>query len=97
MAGAEVHVKKIPRHLDRKIHGVLTIGWFLLAIPAVVLWRNSVPFLVYVSVYANFVGHWGSYQAAKAEENIEETVGEAVLEGEPDTTERFKEQVAPSG
>jgi hypothetical protein len=89
-------MKKIPRHLDRKVHGALTIGWFLIAIPAVVLWKNSVPFLVYVSVYANFVGHWSSYQAAKAEENIEQTVGEAVVEGEPDATERFKEGVEGS-
>jgi uncharacterized membrane protein len=87
-------MKKMPRHLDRKVHGALTIGWFLIAIPAVFLWKNSVPFLVYVSVYANFVGHWSSYQAAKAEENIEETVGEAVVEGEPDATARFKEGIA---
>jgi hypothetical protein len=60
--------------LDRKVHGTMTIVWFFIAIPAVLLWRNSVPFLVYVSVYANFVGHWSSYQAAKAEKKIEETV-----------------------
>lgn len=65
------------RHLDRRVHGTLTIVWFLLAIPAVLFWRHSVPFLVYVSVYANFVGHWSSYQAAKAEENIEEAVSDA--------------------
>jgi hypothetical protein len=82
------------KHLDRKIHGALTIGWFILAIPAVLFWRNSVPFLVYVSVYANFVGHWSSYQAAKAEENIEETVGEAVLEGDPRAGAAFQDGVA---
>ena len=63
--------------IDRKVHGGLTIAWFLLAIPAVLFWRHSVPFLVYVSVYANFVGHWSSYQAAKAESKIEEAVQEA--------------------
>jgi hypothetical protein len=61
-------------HLDRKVHGALAVAWFFIAIPAVLWWRNSVPFLVYVSVYANFVGHWSSYQAAKAEKNIEEAV-----------------------
>jgi hypothetical protein len=65
------------KHLDRKVHGFLTIAWFLLAIPAVLFWRESVPFLVYVSVYANFVGHWSSYQAAKAEKKIEDAVHEA--------------------
>ena len=87
-------MQRLPKNIDRKVHGTLTIGWFLLAIPAVLFWRNSVPFLVYVSVYANFVGHWSSYQAAKAEENIEETVGEAVLEGDPEASEAFKDGVA---
>jgi hypothetical protein len=89
-------VTKLPRHLDRKVHGALTIGWFLLAIPAVLWWKNSVPFLVYVSVYANFVGHWSSYQAAKAEEAVEETVGEAVVEGDPEATALFKQRFASS-
>jgi hypothetical protein len=42
---------------------------------------------VYVSVYANFVGHWSSYQAAKAESRIEEVVAandsETVVNGSP--------------
>jgi hypothetical protein len=88
-------MRKLPKHVDRKVHGFLSIAWFLLAIPAVVWWKNSVPFLVYVSVYANFVGHWSSYQAAKAEESIEETVGEAVVEGDPAATAEFKQKVGP--
>ena len=88
---------RLPRNIDRKIHGSLAIGWFVIAIPAVLFWRDSVPFLVYVSVYANFVGHWSSYQAAKAEENIEETVGEAVLEGDPDTKAAFRDKIAGRG
>lgn len=63
-------------HLDRRVHGALTVLWLFLAFPAVVYWRNSVPFLVAVSVYANFVGHWSSYQAAKAEKNLEEVVSD---------------------
>ena len=78
-----MHVHKLvsDEHLDRRVHGVLTIVWFLLAIPAVLLWRESVPFLVYVSVYANFVGHWSSYQAAKAEKKIEEVVADSTGNG----------------
>jgi len=59
------------------VHGTLALVWFVIAVPAVLLWRHSVPFLVYVSVYANFVGHWSSYQAAKAEGRIEEVVADA--------------------
>lgn len=54
----------------RQIHAFLTVLWLVLAIPAVLSWRNSVPFLVFVSVYANFVGHWSSWQAARAEDAI---------------------------
>lgn len=52
----------------RKLHGGLTIFWALLIIPAVVLWRDSVPFLVMVSVYANLAGHWAAYEAATIED-----------------------------
>lgn len=53
-----------------RLHFILTIIWGLLFFPAVVWWKDSVPFLVFVSVYANFVGHWASYEAAKAEQEI---------------------------
>lgn len=52
----------------RHLHATLTCAWALLAIPGVLLWRESVPFLVAVSIYANFVGHFSSWQAARAEE-----------------------------
>jgi hypothetical protein len=51
---------------DPRLHAALTVCWAILAIPAILYWRDSVPFLVGVSVYANFVGHWSSYEAAKA-------------------------------
>lgn len=52
----------------RRVHAFLSILWLGLSLPAVLLWRDSVPFLVFVSVYANFVGHWSSWQAARAED-----------------------------
>jgi hypothetical protein len=54
----------------RHVHGWLTLLWLLLAIPAVMWWRYSVPFLVFVSVYANVTGHWAAWQAARAEEEV---------------------------
>ena len=54
--------------MAKKVHLALTLLWLLLALPACVWWRDSVPFLVFVSVYANVVGHWSSWQAARAEE-----------------------------
>lgn len=53
----------------KAVHGWLTVGWGLLAIPAAVWWQNSVPFVVFCSVWANAVGHWSAWQASRAEDN----------------------------
>lgn len=52
----------------RRLHLVLMVIWALLAVPTLLFWTNSVPFLVFVSLYANFVGHFSSWQAARSEE-----------------------------
>lgn len=51
---------------ERHLHAGLTILWALLIIPAIFWWRDSVPFLVLCSVYANLAGHWAAYEAAKS-------------------------------
>jgi len=48
----------------RKIHAWLMGFWFLNLFFVWFLpesWR--IPYLVIVSIYANFVGHWGAYSA----------------------------------
>ena len=47
-------------------HFLMTVVWFLLIIPTLIWWRNSIPWLAFMSVYANFVGHFGAWDAAKA-------------------------------
>ena len=51
----------------KRFHGGMTWAWLMISIPAVLLWKQSVPFLVFVSVYANVVGHFSSWQAARVE------------------------------
>ena len=51
----------------RSINGWLTLAWLLLAVPAVLWWKNSIPFLVFVSIYANVAGHLAAWQAARTE------------------------------
>jgi hypothetical protein len=51
----------------RKIHAFLAVCWLLLAIPAVLFWKESVTFVVFASVYANVAGHLAGYQGARAE------------------------------
>ena len=50
-----------------KFHKWAAIVWFILAFPICIFLSNSIPLIVFVSVYAIVVGHWGSYQAAAAD------------------------------
>lgn len=56
----------------RLLHGWLTVIWFVAAIPICIYLYDSVPFLVFVSVYAVVTGHWSSWQAARVEEKQDE-------------------------
>lgn len=55
----------------RRIHGLLAIVWLVMAIPSVIWWRNSVPYLVFISVYALAASHASAYAASKADEAAE--------------------------
>jgi hypothetical protein len=59
---------EIAPQIQRAAHWVLAVLWFLFFF--VIVWRgwqNSVPLLVFISVYANFIGHISSAQAAQVE------------------------------
>ena len=56
---------KLSNH--EKLHLGLTLLWVVLMFPALVWWKQSVPFLVFVSVYANIAGHYAAYEAARGE------------------------------
>jgi len=47
---------------QRTTQKYLTIIWAILIIPSVAFWRNSVPWLVLMSAWANFAAHWAAYQ-----------------------------------
>lgn len=53
----------------RRFHAVMTLGWAAVIPPAILLWRDSVPFLVAISVYANLAGHFAAWQGSRAEES----------------------------
>lgn len=55
----------------KKIHGRAGVIWLAASLP-ICLWLNSsVPFLVFISVYAVVVGHWSGWDAAGGEVEIE--------------------------
>lgn len=60
--------------LEKRVHGVLTVIWGLLIIPSVTIWKESIMWVVLMSAWANFSGHFSAYQAAKGEKNIEKEV-----------------------
>jgi hypothetical protein len=49
------------------IHLTSAYIWLVLCIPGLLWWKESVPFLVFASLWANVVGHFSSAQAARAE------------------------------
>lgn len=55
-----------------RVHLILASVWALLVIPTLVWWRESIFWVAFMSLYANFVGHFSAWQAAKAEEMAED-------------------------
>lgn len=58
----------------RHFHAGMTILWIVM-IPIAVLTplKDSVPFLVFLSLWALVGSHWGAWQAVRAEEESENT------------------------
>jgi hypothetical protein len=59
-----------------RLHKLATIGWCGLAVPTMLWWRESIQWVSFMSIYAIIVGHWSTYQAAKAEEAANDESGE---------------------
>lgn len=61
----------------RGFHGVMTVVWFIL-IPVSLLTdlKKSLIWIVTMSVWANFVGHFSSWQATRVEVKQDEQMDE---------------------
>lgn len=55
----------------RHFHSALAGVWFLLIIPTILWWHDSVLWVGLISCYANAVGHFSAWQASRAEDNAE--------------------------
>jgi hypothetical protein len=55
----------------QRFHLVATLAWCLLVVPTLLWWRQSILWVAFMSLYANMVGHWSAYQAARAESNAD--------------------------
>lgn len=52
----------------RRFHLGAAVVWALLAVPTLVWWRESILWVAFMSLYANFIGHWAAWQATRAED-----------------------------
>jgi len=65
----------------RKLNGWLALIWLAASLPICIFLASSVPFLVFVSVYAVVTGHWSTWQSARVEvRQAEESVAADILD-----------------
>lgn len=67
---------KLVKKLDdpktaKKVHGRAAVIWLILSIPICIWLNDSIPLLVFISVYAIVVSHWSGWDAAGGEVEIE--------------------------
>lgn len=55
----------------RRIHLALMVVWLLVGLPVSYLLRQSLPWLVFLSVYAIVVGHWSGWSAERPTEVLD--------------------------
>lgn len=46
--------------------------WAILAIPTILIWKESILWVAFMSLYANFIGHFSAFDAARAEKASKE-------------------------
>ncbi|EOZ0910080.1 hypothetical protein H8L37_00745 [Klebsiella quasipneumoniae] len=56
----------------KRCHLVAAVMWGGLAIPSLIWWKDSVLWVILISIYANIVGHLSGYSAARADQAAEE-------------------------
>ncbi|CAI0987841.1 hypothetical protein [Serratia proteamaculans] len=66
-------MKKMTPRAIRKAHLLMSLLWAFLAVPSVIWWKDSVLWVIIISIYANVVGHLAGYTAARADEAAEAT------------------------
>lgn len=58
-------------------HALATLTWIVLLFPALIWWKESVPFLVLISVWANIASHWACFQASQGEKRTKQQNGDS--------------------
>ncbi len=56
--------------IAKRFHLLLMFAWILLIPPTLIWWKDSILWVLIISLYANIIGHFSAYQAVRAEEAI---------------------------
>lgn len=51
----------------RRFHATMTLLWVAALVPSLLWWSQSIPWLVFMSVWANVAGHASAWQGSRAE------------------------------
>lgn len=57
----------------KRCHLVAAVMWVGLAIPSLIWWKDSVLWVILISIYANIAGHLSDICAARADRAAEES------------------------
>lgn len=68
MAGMRIPTMSIPVRYLRRFHAIATAVWALLLIPSLLWWKDSILWVIVLSVWANIASHFGAWQGARAED-----------------------------
>ena len=55
-----------------RFHAVMTVVWVLLIIPSLLFWKESVTWVIVMSLWANIAAHWAAFQGAHSEKKQDE-------------------------
>lgn len=53
----------------KTFHLFMMVVWALAGIPTILWLKESILWVAFMSLYANFVGHFSAYQGSRAEES----------------------------
>lgn len=57
-----------------RLHKALTLLWVVLVVPTLLFWRESIPWLSFMSIYAIIASHWACWEASTAKEAVDAEV-----------------------
>lgn len=60
----------------RRFHAGAAIFWALMAVPTILWFRDSILWVAFMSLYANFAAEMAAYQGARAEDSQDDSDGQ---------------------